>query len=214
MAGRITALEPQKHTTDRVNVYLEGEFAFGLTLLEAAYLRIGDCLSDVDVARLQQADALERARQKALDLLAYRPRSEAELRHALHQRDVPEATIEDVLDRLRRVDLVDDNAFAAFWIENRVQFRPRGRRALVQELREKGLDSECIEAALLDFDETASGWRVAEQQARRLAHLPPEQFRRRLSDRLARRGFSFDFIREVVIRYTDPSFNFDESENL
>lgn len=214
MAGRITSVEPQQHSTERVNVFLDGEFAFGLALIESAHLRVGEWLSDAELARLQQADTLERAKQKLLELLSYRPRSEAELRRALSERDFPEPVIEEALESLRRVELVDDRAFVAFWVENRTQFRPRGRRALNQELREKGIPTPLIEEALADFDETAAGWAVAEQQARRLSHLPPEQFRKRLSDRLARRGFSFDFIREALVKYSSPSFILEESENL
>ncbi|MGC9356565.1 MAG: regulatory protein RecX [Anaerolineae bacterium] len=213
MAGRITALEPQKRSRNRYNVYLDGEFAFGLAETEAARLHVGDWLSDAQIATLKTADTVERAREKALNYLSYRPRSEYELRRYLTERGYPEEAIEETLERLRRVDLVNDAAFAHYWVENRLQFRPRGRRALSHELRQKGVAHAVIEAELDDYDEASAAEQCARQQARRLTHLSPEKFRRRLTQRLARRGFSYYLIRNVIADLlSSPDFNLTESE--
>jgi len=204
MAGRITGLEPQKRSRDRVNVYLDDVFAFGLAALIAANLRVGMTLTDDKIAALRLADEVERAHEKALNYLSYRPRSEAELQSHLLKSDFAEATVADVLDRLREVGLVDDDAFARYWVENRARFRPRGKRMLVQELRQKDIASSVIETTLTQYDEVAAAQQVAAEQARRLAHLPPDLFRRRLWDRLMRRGFSPDIIQEVLA--TQPFF--------
>jgi regulatory protein len=204
MAGRITALEPQKRSRDRVNVYLDDVFAFGLATLIAANLRVGMTLTDDKIAALRLADEVERAREKALNYLSYRPRSEAELQSYLSESDFAEATVAEVLNRLREVGLVDDDAFARYWVENRARFRPRGKRMLVQELRQKDVASSVIETTLTEYDEVAAAQFVAEEQARRLMHLPPDLLRRRLWDRLMRRGFSPDIIQEVLA--TQPFF--------
>ena len=198
MAGSITSLEPQKRSKDRINVYLDDVFAFGLAVLIAARLHVGMWLSDVEIEALRTADEAERAHERALNFLSYRPRSEAELRHYLLEHDFSEMTVDDVLYRLSRVDLVDDDAFARYWVENRAQFRPKGKRILVQELRQKGIASCAIESALADYDERAAAEQVAVEQARRLSNLPPDLFRRRLWERMARRGFSSDIIREIL----------------
>lgn len=211
MAGRITALEPQKRSGDRVNVYLDDVFAFGLAVLLAANLRVGMTLTDDEIAALRLADEVERAREKALNYLSYRPRSEAELRSHLLESGFAEATVTAVLDRLREVGLVDDEAFARYWADNRARFRPRGKRMLVQELRQKDVASSTIETTLAEYDEVAAAEQVAAEQARRLAHLPPDQFRRRLWDRLIRRGFSPDIIQEVLA--TQPFFQLDTEES-
>jgi len=211
MAGSITALEPQKRSRDRVNVYLNDVFAFGLAALAAANLRVGMTLTDDEIAALRLADEVERAREKALNYLSYRPRSEAELQSHLLKSDFAETTVDEVLCRLREVGLVDDEAFARYWVDNRARFRPRGKRMLVQELRQKGVASNVIETALAEYDEVAAAQHVAEEQARRLAHLPPEVFRRRFWDRLMRRGFSPDIIQELLA--TQPFFHLDTEES-
>lgn len=212
MTGRITALEPQQRSRDRVNVYLDGEFAFGLALSAALHLQVGDELTETDVAALRTADEVERAREKALGYLSYRPRSEAEVRRYLAERDFAVQTVDEVVERLCQVGLLDDMAFARFWVENRNRFRPRGARALVQELRQHGIAPEVIESALGDYDAEAVGAAYAREQARRLAHLPPEQFRRRLTERLARRGFAYDLIQDLLARYASPDFTILETE--
>ncbi len=214
MTGIITALEPQKHSEDRMNVYLDGEFAFGLAAIHAITLRVGTELSTEDIAALQAADAVEQAREKALNYLSHRPRSEAELAGYLRERKVPAPVIDEVLERLRRVDLVNDEAFAHYWIQNRAQFRPRGKQALVQELRQKGIATAVISAAMADYDEVVAAAQVAQELGRRLAHLPSDVFKRRLSQRMARRGFSYALIQEVLANYPFPDSTYEESEEL
>jgi regulatory protein len=198
MAGTITALRFQKRNKYRVNVYIDGQFAFGLAAIEAARLRVGQTLSDDDVARLRMRDEVERAYERALNFLSYRPRSEAEVRRNLRKKNVEEEVVEEVTGRLTRAGLLNDQEFARYWVENRLQFNPRGARALRHELREKGVPASVITDALMDFDEEAAARKVAQAGARRLAHLEPRDFRRRLGGYLARRGFSYMVIGPLV----------------
>ncbi|MGC9467954.1 MAG: RecX family transcriptional regulator [Anaerolineae bacterium] len=212
MAGTITALEPQKRSRDRVNVYLDGDFAFGLADFVATNLKVGMRLSDEEIAELKAADGLEHAHSRALDYLSYRPRSEAELRDYLTDKGFAEDVVEEVLARLKRVDLVDDASFARYWCDNRARTRPRGKRMLAYELRQKGISSDIIEQALDDYDEKRAVQRVAREQARRLMHLSPDEFQRRLYGRLARRGFPYDLIRETLAADDFPQPDAEQSE--
>jgi regulatory protein len=198
MAGVITALRFQKRNKNRVNVYIDGQFAFGLAAIEAAHLRVGQTLSDDDVARLQMQDEVEQAYERALNFLSYRPRSEAEVRRKLRKKNMEEQIVEAVVERLTRAGLLNDREFARYWVENRRQFNPRGARALRHELWEKGVPAPVIADVLADLDEEVTARRAAETGARRLAHLEPGDFRRRLGAYLARRGFSYAVIEPLV----------------
>lgn len=200
MAGTITAIEPQKQNKERVNVYLDGQFAFGLAAIEAVRLRVGQCLSDEEIARLQERDAVERALQAAIRLLSYRPRSRAELQQRLTQKGYAVQTVEEALGRLERSGLVDDSAFARYWVENRAQGSPRGQPFLHRELAQKGIDRQVIDQALADYDEEAAAAQVAEKIARRLHGFDPAIVRRRLVDALKRRGFAYDVIEPLIAR--------------
>ena len=198
MASTITALRFQKRNKERVNVYLDGKFAFGLAAIEAAHLQVGQVLSDADIARLQKKDEIERAYERALNFLSYRPRSEAEVRRNLRQKNLEEDVIEAVIERLTRAGLLDDREFARYWVENRLQFKPRGARALRQELWEKGVPDPIISETIERVDENDAARRVAEDGARRMAHLQPDDFCRKLNAYMARRGFSYAVIKPLV----------------
>ncbi len=205
---KITALEVQKKNPNRVNVHLDGEFAFGLARITAAWLKIGDVLSDEKIAGLQNDDARERAMQQALLFLSYRARSEKEIRQNLKKHEYPEDVIEQTLVRLRENRLANDGEFAKAWVENRNTFRPRSRRALTMELRQKGLDEETVKHAVSDVDEEALAYETARKWATRLNSaalsrskgLEWGEFRRKLSEYLARRGFPYSVVASIVTR--------------
>jgi regulatory protein len=200
MSGIITALVVQQRNTDRVNVYLDGKFAFGLAAIEAIRLKRGQVLSDADIERLQAADDIEKAREKALRFLGNRPRSEWEVRQNLLKAGYGDAAIDRVLERLRSVALVDDAAFARYWIENRTQFKPRGEMALRQELRRKGVDREVIDAVLAGSEhaDDQAAIQAALAKADRYRQLPRQEFAQKLGAYLARRGFDYETVREAV----------------
>ncbi len=148
MDHKITALKLQKHNHQRVNVYLDGEFAFGVSRIVAAWLAVDQDISDEKVTQLKNQDAYEVAYQQALKFLNYRQRSQTEVRKNLHAHQVPEQIITSVLERLQANGLVNDPSFAQNWVDNRSEFHPRGKRALVMELRQHGLDDEAIDQAV------------------------------------------------------------------
>ena len=196
----ITAIEAQKNNPNRVNVYLDGEFAFGLARIVAAWLKTGQRLEDDKVASLEADDTREQAFQQALLFLSYRVRSEAEIRQNLRKHETPEAVIEETLERLRQARLTDDDQFARAWVENRSTFRPRSRRALAMELRQKGLSDEAAQSALAGVDEEALAYEAARKRVNRLKGLEWADFRKKLSEFLARRGFPYTVIAPTVSR--------------
>jgi regulatory protein len=197
---KITALQVQKKNPNRVNIHLDGEYAFGLARVVAAWLQEGQTLDEEKIANLQAEDARERAMQQAMLFLSYRARSEKEIRENLSKHEIPDAVIEDTLERLRRGGFADDRNFASAWVENRSTFRPRGRRALALELRQKGIDDSTIESALEDVDEESLAHEAGQKKARKLRVQEWSDFRKKMSDFLARRGFSYSVIAPIVSR--------------
>ena len=197
---KITAIEVQKRSPNRVNIHLDGEFAFGLARIVAAWLRVGQELSEEKIEQLQTEDARERAFQQAMLFLTYRARSESEIRQNLRKHEIPEPVIERTLDRLRRDGFANDNQFARMWVENRSAFRPRSSRLMAMELRQKGLDKEAVASAIASVDDEALAYEAAQKRVLRLKHLEWNEFRKKLSDFLARRGFSYSVIAPIVTR--------------
>jgi len=217
----VTALEVQKRNKERVNVYLDDEFAFGLPIMEAAKLRKGQTLTQVDIDALAHEDAIQKAVDRALDYLSYRPRSTQEVRQNLVKKEVPESVIEIAIERLLRLGYLDDEAFARFWIENRDNFKPMSPRALRYELRQKGIEDKIL-APLLDeiVDVHETAYRAIEKRKWRFQGKTRAEFKKKLSGRLQRRGFHFGVINDVIhqlmeeLETEDPDyFAYDDEDN-
>jgi regulatory protein len=199
MDRKITALKSQKRNPNRINVYLDGEFAFGLARIVAAWLQIGQTITDDKIQTLQSQDTIEVAYQKALHFLSYRQRSEDEIRRKLFDAGFGEEICEVVLGRLRESGVVSDSAFARGWVESRAASRPRSRRVLTAELRRKGISDEIISDALAETDEESDlAYRAGVRYANRLSHADWETFRERLTAFLGRRGFTYGTISPQV----------------
>jgi regulatory protein len=196
--GTITALTVQVKNPERVNVFVDGAFACGLALSVASGLRVGQSISQTELEQLDHQDEIHRARDRVLRLLARRPYSSDEIARFLRRHRYGDDIIQNVLDDLTEAKLVDDDAFASYWIEQRDTFRPRSRLALRQELSQKGVDREVIAEALSDLDEPEAARRVAQKQARRWKGLPEEEWRTKLTRYLLRQGYPYDVVKEVV----------------
>lgn len=201
MDGRITALKVQKRNRQRVNVYIDGHFAFGLAAIEAIQLKVGQYLTTAEIARLKTRDQVEMAHERALNFLSYRPRSTAEVRRYLTEKQFDAPAIDQVIARLSQAGLLDDEAFARYWLENRDTFRPRGDQALRYELSQKGIAASIIDDLLADYDEADAAYRAALPKAQRLLQKHDiDTFRSKLFAFLRRRGFSFDATHDTVNR--------------
>jgi regulatory protein len=195
MGKTITAITAQKRDKKRVNIFFDGEFAFGISRIVAAWLQVGQNLTDEQISKLISEDQDEVAYQRAIKLITYRDRSIAEIRQSLHQKQIPEEIIENVINRLGENGLLDDKRFANLWIENRNEFRPRSHRMLALELRKKGISEDIISQVLENTtaDEELAH-KAAQNQIRRYMTLEWQDFRRKLGSFLARRGFSYETV--------------------
>jgi regulatory protein len=194
----ITDLVTQKRDKDRVNVFLDGEFAFGLAVSVAAGLKVGQQLNAEEIHRLNSQEQIEKAKQNALRYVSMRPRSVYELQTHLQRKSFEDDVIYAVVEYLTALELLDDFAFANYWVEQRETFRPRSRFALGQELRQKGIERDVIDSVLENVDELAAARRVVNKRAGRWAELPEEAYRKKMTGFLQRRGFSYEIIREAI----------------
>lgn len=195
--GEITALRLGRGGK-RVNIYLNGAWAFSLAKVLAAGLRRGQHLGPHEMARLEADDAVEQGVERCLSLLARRPRARRELDDYLRRRGLEAAVREAALARLVERGLVDDAGFARTWVENRSAFRPRSRRALAAELWRKGVSVESAAQALAEVDDESAARSAARGYARRMSGLERKEFFQRLLGYLGRRGFTYNVARPVV----------------
>jgi len=130
--------------------------------------------------------------------LSYRPRSEGEIRQWLHKRGFSNEVAEKTIARLREQNLSDDLAFAQFWKDNRLSFRPKSKRLIKKELRDKKIEAEIIEQVTKDIDDEEIAYRLGSGRLPALAHLDYPNFYRRLASYLAYRGFNYEVIKRTA----------------
>ncbi|MDD4877077.1 MAG: RecX family transcriptional regulator [Dehalococcoidales bacterium] len=198
--NKITALSIGKGKNKRVNVFLDNRFAFSLEAEVALKesLQIGQQLSGEQIKILTKADQYYRCLNAATNYLSYRPRSELELRKRLQQRGFNDISIETTINKLKEQGLVDDQAFAQFWKENRDLFNQRSQWLIKMELKQKGIADYIIEQVTDTIDDEDSAYRAAQNKCRSLPLFDYQNFRRRLGEYLKRRGFSYIVINKTI----------------
>ena len=147
---------------------------------------------------MTDSDSLQDCLNAACYYLSYRPRSEAEIRQWLHKRGFANEVTEKAIDRLREQNLSDDFKFAQFWAENRLSFRPKSKRLIAKELRDKKVAAEIIEQVTEDIDDEKIAYKLGSSRMPALAHLDYSDFYRRLSSYLTYRGFGYEVIKRTA----------------
>ena len=199
MEKKITALTLQKKNRNRINVYINDEFAFGLSKIVAVWLKVGQILTEEKIEQLLSDDEIEVAYQRALKFIAYRIRSEYEVIQRLRKQKTPTDVIDEIIFRLNEKEYLDDEKFANDWVENRIDFRPRSTFMLRQELRQKGIAEHISETILSELDDDVLAKKAAEKHIRKIQNIADEkEFREKLYGHLARKGFTYATTAEII----------------
>jgi regulatory protein len=150
----------------------------------------------------------------AQKIISIRPRSCKEISDKLSvfskKNRISVDIIERVIDRLKESDLINDDKFVGWWIEQRDYFKPKGKIALKTELRQKGIDinlTEKIISQSLNSRKTETELAITSLGKKLLLFkkLPTELFKRKISGFLSRRGFDYDTIEAVIDEVTKKS---------
>jgi regulatory protein len=202
--GTVTSIEAQKHANTRYSIFLDGEFAFGIgrdLLLESGIAR-GEYLDRERLDSILSRDAIDRAVAAAVRALEQRLQTRRELSTRLLRKGFSPGTTEAALDKLAGYGYLNDERFAEVWIENRLAHRPRGKRMLEQELRQKGVDRQIVEETVagMEIDDRAAALELAQKRLRSVQGLPPDEQKKKLTGILARRGFDYGVIRATLER--------------
>lgn len=206
--AKITRIKAQKNKK-RVNIYLDGKFAFGLdadNFLKAG-LKVGQKLTEKQVEDLIFKNEFQKLFDKTLRLISRRPRSEKEIYDYLKKNLLKRQTIvglkrrisEDIIEKLKEMGVLGDEEFTRWWVEQRLTFRPRGKFGLTMELRQKGVDKEIIKKVVEEkVEELPLVQKMAQKKLKAYKNLPKEERYQKMSAFLARRGFSWETIKKVV----------------
>ena len=218
----ISAIEPQHRRKGRVNVFVDGQFVIGVgeTVAADLGLRAGREMTPERLREVAGAEEIHKATEAALTLLEVRARARREIETRLAQKGYDETIIALVVEKLIRLELLDDAQFAAQWVEARSRSggsRPVGKRRLTQELFGKGVAKDQIAEAVERVSDTHELTLAREAARKKVRVVPSEREalqaeRRKLMGFLQRRGFGWETVK-LVTRESLPSPGDAEEEN-
>lgn len=197
----ITSIKQQKNK-NRVNVYLDDKFGFGIDLdnFVLLHLKVDQELTTEEIEKVIRKAEFQKTLDKLLRFAMVRPRSEKEIHDYFRRKKVHESMHEELLEKLKHFELIDDEKFAKWWIDQRANFKPKPKRILVQELRIKGIAKEIIDDVLEEeiVDEEKMAKALIERRAYKWKGLEPRISRQKMSQYLAGKGFSWEVIEKVT----------------
>ncbi|QWU14100.1 regulatory protein [Paenibacillus sophorae] len=153
-----------------------------------------------DLQQIVLADERQRAYVEGLRYLERKPRTGMEMARRLRQKEIGEAIITEVLERLRRERLIDDTQYAKQWAEQRITGHRKGRLWVRHELRGKGIDKSVIADALDGISTEQERQSALELGRKKWNTIKGETSdkRRKTGAFLMRRGFSGEIVRSVL----------------
>jgi len=197
----ITRLVQGKKNPNRVNVYLDGQFAFALSIDEVGKhgLKRGLELTQKKIQSLVETDESTKVYAKILNFLSYRPRSVKEVRDRLYKYDVTEPDKQnEQINRLQKNGYLDDLAFARWFIESRNTHRPRSPRMLSQELASHGIGRDIIHEVIAEVTDPKLTIRAILDKKLGISRKFSLPERQKIYGHLGRLGFAWSDISEVV----------------
>lgn len=225
---KVTQVEPQKRHSNRFNIYLDGEFAFGADedLVVEQRLVVGKEISKENLDKLLYEAQVGKLMERIYTLFNLRLRSEKEVRDYLKrlnfkrrvkdQEEVSLKAMDLVIDKLKRKNLIDDEVFAKAWVEARS--KKKGPRAIQAELFKKGIAKEIIEVEtrgqLSDKSQQQTAAMILERKLKAWKNLPALELKKKAIEFLLRRGFDYSLSRDLVDKRIKKEYNnFEENED-
>ena len=215
----ITAITPAPRHPGRFDVFVDGKSVATLSLdaIERLQLVVGTAVTGKE-ERIAREAAQVKVYDRALNMLAFRARSSAELSRALVRKGEPKEHVDAAVARLREHGLLDDAAFAQSFTRAKVLGAQQSRRRVQQDLARKGVARDVSDAAIatvfeeeqVDQREIVEG--AARKKLRTLKKVDPAARRRRLYAFLARRGYDGEDIRRAMDAVGEELRGGEESE--
>ncbi|MBL7036425.1 RecX family transcriptional regulator [Candidatus Microgenomates bacterium] len=197
----ITSIKPQKKGK-RVNIYLDGKFSFGLDLEN--YMRLGlkidQELSEEEVGEIVKKGEFQKTSDKLLNFAMIRPRSKSEITDWLRRKKVNETIHTGLFNKLKRLELLDDEKFAKWWVNQRLEFRKKSKKEIQFELRSKGISNEVIKNVLdgFEIDEEQIVKDLIKQKKYKWERYEKKVREQKMKEYLMRKGFGWNIISKMV----------------
>jgi regulatory protein len=192
---RVTKIVEQVKNKNRVSVFVDGKYAFSLSLdqLLKFKLKVGSEIDGVELKKLKNESAEGKLKMRALEWLMIRPHSASELRDYLKRKKLEPEAIKTWAEEFQSKNYQNDTDFTRWWVEQR---RSKGRSimSIKYELRSKGISTEIIDEYLAEQGDKEI-LRQLITKKRRIAKYKDDK---KLTEYLVRQGFRYSLVKELL----------------
>ncbi|MGB5106944.1 MAG: regulatory protein RecX [Candidatus Zixiibacteriota bacterium] len=208
---RITKLEPQRKHPSRWSIFIDERFFAGCSeeMMASLNLHVGDDLAAQRLDEIRDLLGLTKVRDSALRYLARRSRSESEMRKYLERKGYDGSQIDSTIAWLMDKKYLNDEEFAAAWVRNRQQLAPRGKRRLMVELYQKGIDrdtaTQAVQHNISAEDEAEAAYQAVLSRKNRYRGMETLEIKQKIYNFLSYRGFSPDAVASAFERFIKDS---------
>lgn len=199
----ITKITQQKRDAERYNIYIDEKYAMSVheSVLVKFGLTKGMSLDDWAMEDMAYDDEIQKAFNRALHYLAFRMRSEYEVKSKLLEAGYGEAVTLEAIVKLKRLGFLNDDAFSNALLQTQKNAFRKGPRAIQQEMHKKGIEKE-LQAKVLEAYSEEEQLEIAKELAAKTAKshrgLSPAQVKQRIQNALQRKGYSFSIVSQAL----------------
>ncbi|HWA52155.1 MAG TPA: RecX family transcriptional regulator [Patescibacteria group bacterium] len=200
----ITQLK-QQEDKNRVNVYLDNKFGFGIDLdnFVLLNLKLNQELNEQEIEEIIKKAEFQKTFDRVFKWSTSRPHSEKEIKDYLKRKKVPNVLYKDLFEKLSQFGVVNDEEFARFWIESRNSFNAKPKKVLRMELKMKGINDEIMNKMLenTQIDEEKMALNLLQKRKIHFENIEKTKRKQKMIAYLAGRGFAFELAKKTIERY-------------
>lgn len=205
MARVISKITRQKRNEERYNIFLDEKYAFSVDegIIIQYGLTKGKTLDDMTIGEINFDDEVSRAYNRALSFLSYQMRSEHEVHQKLLKEEFGEAVIMEAIQKLIRLGFLNDQSYSRALTETKKRTSKKGPKAIIQDLKQKGIDAKLQQQMLEDFSEAEQlklALELAEKKIRQEHNKTPNQLKQKIQEFLMRKGYDFSIVKQVIAK--------------
>lgn len=207
---KISKIEYQKNNKNRVNIYFDDEFAFGvdLNVMIKYSLTKNMELEDDFIEEILKAEEEINVYNYAVAVLSRYTKSEKQLRLKLQEKGYDSQFAENAIIKLKQQKYLDDKRYSDILINNKITTSKYGKRKIKEVLYDKGINKDIIDEKIQMLDDVDELKRALELGEKKLRTMKEEDTRKlitKLSNHLINKGFEYSTVKKAVTKLLNNS---------
>lgn len=208
--NKITNIEEQKRNKDRVNIYVDNDYAFSLSkeVLIKEGLKVNDIIDLEKLTKVSKEDNYIKCKGAALRIIEKTIKTESEIKKKLLLKGYDDETINRTIDFLKEYNFLNDESYATMYVRDKS--KGQGKNKIKYDLIKKGLDEDTILEAIAKIDsdnEENIAYEMALKKYNTIKKRETDSYK--LSQKLYRfllsKGYGYDIASRVIKSITNPS---------